>query len=101
VILKIFVLFWSDDDKGHIEQFDTEALFCFEKYILSISMMGCHQKAGRAFHNMFSGARPKRIKKKKNITHTYTLWPILLADGHLLDKFFLILQEWKMKSVKE
>jgi hypothetical protein len=33
------------------------------------------------------------VKKKYNITHSYTVQPICSADGHLLDKFLLILQE--------
>ncbi|CAF4360959.1 unnamed protein product [Rotaria sp. Silwood2] len=33
------------------------------------------------------------VKKKNNITHSYTVQPITSADGQLLKKFFLILQE--------
>jgi hypothetical protein len=35
------------------------------------------------------------VKKKNNITHSYTVQPITSADGQLLHKFFLILQEKK------
>ncbi|CAF1532778.1 unnamed protein product [Rotaria sordida] len=33
------------------------------------------------------------VRKKYNVTHSYTVQPVTLADGHLLDKFLLILQE--------
>ncbi|CAF3844339.1 unnamed protein product [Rotaria magnacalcarata] len=33
------------------------------------------------------------VKRKNNLTHSYTLQPITSADGQLLSKFFLILQE--------
>ncbi len=33
------------------------------------------------------------VKRKNNLTHSYTIQPITSADGLLLDKFFLILQE--------
>ena len=32
-------------------------------------------------------------KKKYHTTHSYTVQPVTSADGHLLDKFLLILQE--------
>ena len=35
------------------------------------------------------------VKKKHNITHSYTVQPISSAAGHLLNKFFLILHEKK------
>ncbi|CAM4830293.1 unnamed protein product [Rotaria magnacalcarata] len=43
----------------------------------------------------FTGERTTEVavKKKNNITHSYTVQPITSADGHLLDKFFLIRQE--------
>ncbi|CAF3192227.1 unnamed protein product [Rotaria sp. Silwood2] len=33
------------------------------------------------------------VKKKNNTTHSYTVQPVTSADGRLLDKFLLILQE--------
>ena len=33
------------------------------------------------------------VRKKSNITHSYTVQPITSADAHLLDRFLLILQE--------
>ena len=33
------------------------------------------------------------VKKKHNVTHSYTVQPVCSASGHLLDKFLLILQE--------
>lgn len=33
------------------------------------------------------------VKMKNNLTHSYTVQPITSADGQLLDKFFLVLQE--------
>ena len=33
------------------------------------------------------------VKKKNNVTHSYTVQSITSADGQLLDKFFLVLQE--------
>ncbi|CAF1460494.1 unnamed protein product [Rotaria sordida] len=33
------------------------------------------------------------VRKKYNVTHSYTVQPVTSADGHLLDKFLLILQE--------
>jgi hypothetical protein len=43
----------------------------------------------------FTGERTTEVavKKKNNVTHSYTMQPITLADGQLLDKFLLILQE--------
>ncbi|CAF4639437.1 unnamed protein product, partial [Rotaria sp. Silwood2] len=43
----------------------------------------------------FTGERTTEVavKKKNNITHSYTVQPITSADGKLLGKFFLILQE--------
>ena len=43
----------------------------------------------------FTGERTTEVavKKKNNITHFYTLQPVTSADGPLLHKFFLILQE--------
>ncbi|CAF4628267.1 unnamed protein product, partial [Rotaria sp. Silwood2] len=43
----------------------------------------------------FTGERTTEVvvKKKNNVTHSYTVQPITSADGQLLDKFFLILQE--------
>ena len=43
----------------------------------------------------FTGERTTEVavKKKNNITHSYTVQPITSADGQLLHKFFLILQE--------
>ena len=32
-------------------------------------------------------------KKKYNTTHSFTVQPVTSVDGHLLDKFLLILQE--------
>ncbi len=33
------------------------------------------------------------VKKKYNTTHSYTVQPVTSANGHLLEKFLLILQE--------
>jgi hypothetical protein len=33
------------------------------------------------------------VRKKYNTTHSYTVQPVTSANGHLLDKFLLILQE--------
>jgi hypothetical protein len=43
----------------------------------------------------FAGERTTEVavKKKNNVTHSYTVQPIALADGQLLENFFLILQE--------
>ena len=43
----------------------------------------------------FTGERTTEVavKKKHNLTHSYTVQPVTSADGHLLGKFFLILQE--------
>ncbi|CAF4958617.1 unnamed protein product, partial [Rotaria sp. Silwood1] len=43
----------------------------------------------------FTGERTTEVavKKKHNLTHSYTVQPVTSADGHLLNKFFLILQE--------
>ncbi|CAF1545629.1 unnamed protein product [Rotaria sp. Silwood1] len=43
----------------------------------------------------FTGERTTEVavKKKYNTTHSYTVQPVTSADGHLLDKFLLILQE--------
>ncbi|CAF4024087.1 unnamed protein product [Rotaria magnacalcarata] len=43
----------------------------------------------------FTGERTTEvaIKKKHSLTHSYTVQPVTSADGHLLEKFFLILQE--------
>ncbi|CAF1299200.1 unnamed protein product [Rotaria sordida] len=43
----------------------------------------------------FTGERTTEVaaKKKYNITHSYTVQPVTSANGHLLDKFLLILQE--------
>ncbi|CAF4484619.1 unnamed protein product, partial [Rotaria sp. Silwood2] len=43
----------------------------------------------------FTGERTTEVavKKKNSITHSYTVQPIASADGQLLDKFMLILQE--------
>ncbi|CAF3871473.1 unnamed protein product, partial [Rotaria sordida] len=43
----------------------------------------------------FTGERTTEVtvKKKYNTTRSYTVQPVTLADGHLLDKFLLILQE--------
>ena len=43
----------------------------------------------------FTGERTTEVtvKKMNNITHSYTVQPITSADGQLLHKFFLILQE--------
>ncbi|CAF4081125.1 unnamed protein product [Rotaria sordida] len=44
----------------------------------------------------FTGERTTKVvvvKRKNNLTHSYTVQPITSADGQLLDKFFLILQE--------
>jgi len=43
----------------------------------------------------FTGERTTEVavKKKNKITHSYTVQPITSADGQLLHKFFLILQE--------
>ncbi len=43
----------------------------------------------------FTGERTTEVaaKKKNNVTHSYTVQPITSADGQLLDKVFLILQE--------
>ena len=43
----------------------------------------------------FTGERTTEVavKKKHNLTHSYTVQPVTSADGRLLDKFFLILQE--------
>jgi hypothetical protein len=43
----------------------------------------------------FTGERTTEVavKRKNNLTHSYTVQPITSADGQLLDKFFLILQE--------
>lgn len=43
----------------------------------------------------FTGERTTEVtvKKKKNITHSYTVQPVTSVDGQLLEKFFLILQE--------
>ncbi|CAF3413236.1 unnamed protein product [Rotaria socialis] len=43
----------------------------------------------------FTGERTTEVvvKRKNNLTHSYTAQPITSADGQLLDKFFLILQE--------
>ncbi|CAF4175085.1 unnamed protein product, partial [Rotaria sordida] len=43
----------------------------------------------------FTGERTTEVavKKKYNITHSYTAQPVTSANGHLLDKFLLILQE--------
>ncbi|CAF1566209.1 unnamed protein product [Rotaria sordida] len=49
--------------------------------------------ASRTFS--FTGERTTEVtvKKKYNTTHSYTVQPVTSADGHLLDKFLLILQE--------
>ncbi|CAF1102379.1 unnamed protein product [Didymodactylos carnosus] len=51
----------------------------------------------------FTGERTTEVavKKKKNITHSYPLQPITSADGQLLEKFFLILQEKENEFGKE
>jgi hypothetical protein len=43
----------------------------------------------------FTGERTTEIavKKKYNTTHSYTIQPVTLANGHLLEKYLLILQE--------
>jgi hypothetical protein len=43
----------------------------------------------------FTGERTTEVavKRKNNLTHSYTVQPITSADGQLLVKFFLILQE--------
>ncbi|CAF1345520.1 unnamed protein product [Rotaria sordida] len=43
----------------------------------------------------FTGERTTEVavKKKYNTTHSYTIQPVTLANGHLLEKFLLILQE--------
>ena len=43
----------------------------------------------------FTGERTTEVaaRRKNDITHSYTVQPITLADGRLLDKFLLILQE--------
>jgi len=43
----------------------------------------------------FTGERTTEVavKKKNNVTHSYTMQPITSADGQLLEKFLLILQE--------
>jgi hypothetical protein len=43
----------------------------------------------------FTGERTTEVavKKKYNTTHSYTVQPVTSANGHLLDKFLLILQE--------
>ncbi|CAF4862038.1 unnamed protein product, partial [Rotaria socialis] len=43
----------------------------------------------------FTGERTTEVvvTRKNNLTHSYTAQPITSADGQLLDKFFLILQE--------
>ena len=43
----------------------------------------------------FTGERTTEVavKKKHNITHSYTVQPISSTAGHLLNKFLLILQE--------
>ncbi|CAF3725946.1 unnamed protein product [Rotaria magnacalcarata] len=43
----------------------------------------------------FTGERTTEVavKKKNNVTHSYTMQPITSTDGQLLDKFLLILQE--------
>ncbi|CAF3744720.1 unnamed protein product [Rotaria sordida] len=43
----------------------------------------------------FTGERTTEVvvKRKNNLTHSYTVQPITSADGQLLDKFFRILQE--------
>ncbi|CAF3513337.1 unnamed protein product [Rotaria sp. Silwood2] len=33
------------------------------------------------------------VKKKYNTTHSYTVQPVTSANGHLLEKFLLILEE--------
>ena len=33
------------------------------------------------------------VERKNNLMHSYTVRPVTSADGQLLDKFFLILQE--------
>jgi hypothetical protein len=45
----------------------------------------------------FTGERTTEVavKKMNNITHSYTVQPIASADGQLLRKIFLILQETK------
>ncbi len=43
----------------------------------------------------FTGERATEVavKKKYNTTHSYTVQPVTSANGHLLDKFLLMLQE--------
>jgi hypothetical protein len=43
----------------------------------------------------FTGERTTEVavKKKNNVTHSYTMQPITSSDGQLLEKFLLILQE--------
>ena len=43
----------------------------------------------------FTGERTTEVavRKEYNTTHSYTVQPVTSADGHLLNKFLLILQE--------
>ena len=47
----------------------------------------------RTLHLTGERATEVAVRRKNNRTHSYTVQPITLADGRLLDKFLLILRE--------